>query len=73
VTADLVGVISPEGLAAARELAGKTRGIIKETEDLDAALEKGVPLIGNVRKRQASARADLRRAYFTLQPQTQPE
>ena len=65
--AGLTGVISPEGLATARGRATQTRGILKETEDLSVALDRELPLIGNVRQRQATARADLRRAYFALQ------
>jgi len=65
--AGLGGVITPEGLAAARGWAGEARGVLKETEDLGAVLDRDVPLIGNVKQRQATARADLRRAYFALQ------
>jgi hypothetical protein len=70
---DLAGVISPEGLAAVRGQAEQARKIIEETTDLGAILNKGVPLIGNVRERQLSARADLRRAYFALQVPERPE
>jgi hypothetical protein len=65
--AGLDGVISPEFLEAARGRAGAARGVLRETEDLAAALDTDVPLIGNVKQRQATARADLRRAYFALQ------
>jgi hypothetical protein len=71
--AGLTGVISPEGLTAARELANQARAILKETEDLGAALDTDLPLIANVKARQATARADLRRAYFALQDPRQSE
>jgi hypothetical protein len=64
---DLAAVISPEGLAAARQGAEQARQIIKETSDVGAVLGGELPVIGNVRQRQATARADLRRAYFALQ------
>ncbi|MHC5006482.1 MAG: hypothetical protein ACYTGF_03875 [Planctomycetota bacterium] len=64
---DLAGVISPEGLAAARQRAEQAGRIIEETSDVSAVLDRELPLIGNVRQRQATARADLRRAYFALQ------
>jgi hypothetical protein len=67
--ADLDEVISREDLAAARESAGQARRVIEETGDLGIVVERDVPLIGSVKRRQASARADLRRAYFALQPQ----
>ncbi|MHC4208987.1 MAG: hypothetical protein ACYSWT_04655 [Planctomycetota bacterium] len=70
---DLGDVISPEGLAAARGQAEEAGKIIKETQGFVAVVGKEVPLIGDVRKRQALARADLRRAYFALQPPTPPE
>jgi hypothetical protein len=66
-TPDLGDVISLEGLATARGSAERTRKIIKETEDVQAAFARGSPVIGNVNERQASARGDLRRAYFALQ------
>ncbi|MHC4100231.1 MAG: hypothetical protein ACYSW1_05015 [Planctomycetota bacterium] len=65
--AGLAGIISPEGLAAARGRAKQAFKSIEETDDLSAALVRDLPLIGNVRVRQATARADLRRAYFALQ------
>jgi hypothetical protein len=65
--AGLAGVITPGGLAAARGRAEEARGVLKVTEDLGAVLDGDVPLIGNVRQLQATARADLRRAYFALQ------
>jgi hypothetical protein len=65
--AGLDGVITPEGLAAARGRAEEARGVLKETEDLGAVLDRDVGLIGNVKQRQATARADLRRTYFALQ------
>jgi hypothetical protein len=64
---DLAGVISPEGLAAARQRAEQAGKIVEETSDVSAVLDRELPLIGNVRQRQATARADLRRAYFALQ------
>jgi hypothetical protein len=64
---DLAGVVSPEGLAAARQRAEQAGKIIEETSDVSAVLDRELPLIGNVRQRQAAARADLRRAYFALQ------
>jgi hypothetical protein len=64
---DLAGVIASEGLAAARQRAEQAGRIIQETSDVSAALDRELPLIGNVRQRQATARADLRRAYFALQ------
>jgi hypothetical protein len=66
--AGLGDVISLEGLAAARGSAKRARQILEETADLVAVVERDVPLIGNVKQRQALARADLRRAYFALQP-----
>jgi hypothetical protein len=65
--AGLDGVITPQGLAAARGRAEEARGALRETEDLGAVLDRDVGLIGNVKQRQATARADLRRAYFALQ------
>jgi hypothetical protein len=64
---DLAGVIWPEGLAAARHSAEQAGKIIEETSDVSAVLDRELPLIGNVRQREATARADLRRAYFALQ------
>jgi hypothetical protein len=66
--AGLGGVISLEGLATAQEQAERAGRILEEAADLGAVLEGSVPRIGDVRDRQATARADLRRAYFALQP-----
>jgi hypothetical protein len=71
--ADLADVISPEGLAAARRRAEEAGRIIKETAGFVAAVEQDVPLIGDVKQRQASARADLRRAYFAFEPPAKPD
>jgi hypothetical protein len=71
--AGLAGVVSPEGLATARGQAEPAAKPLEETSDLAAVLDRGLPLIGNVRERQAMARADLRRVYFALQPPEEPK
>ena len=62
-------VISHAGLVLARTQAGRVRGLIRESENLQVVYEQEIPDIGSVRDRMTAARADLRRAYFAVNPE----
>jgi hypothetical protein len=68
VPADLAGVLSLDDLAMARAQAEQAIRMIEETRSIEAVADQRPLLIGDVAKRQAAARGDLRRAYFALEP-----
>jgi hypothetical protein len=63
----LTDVLPADVIAEARSRAEQARTVLRQSGDLRAAFDGGVPRIGMVNERFATARADLRRAYFTLQ------
>jgi hypothetical protein len=65
---ELADVLSLEALAAARARAEQVMRMIEETDSVEVVADQAPPPIGRVAERQAAARADLRRAYFALQP-----
>ena len=69
VPAELADVLSLDDLAVARAQAEQVIRMVEETASLEAVADQPVVPIGNVAERHASARADLRRAYFALEPQ----